>query len=94
MQGMREYLEPAATVVRILGGIGNTSKAAGVHRTRVNRWLLPKENGGTDGLVPVKHHQPLLNWAKENGRDLEPKHFFVAEVAAPVRRKSSVRVAA
>jgi hypothetical protein len=89
---MREdYLEPAQTVVRILGGIGNTSIAANVHRTRVNRWLLPKENGGTGGLVPSRHHQPLLDWAKENGRPLKPEHFFA--VSDP-KRRNPARVAA
>jgi len=77
MPVMREdYLEPAATVVRILGGIPNASEAANVHRSRVNRWLLSKDRGGTGGRVPTKHQQALLDWAKANQKPLEPAHFF------------------
>jgi hypothetical protein len=80
---MREdYLEPARTVITILGdgnitaGIANASKAAGVHRSRVNRWLLAKDRTGTGGRVPTGNQQALLDWAKANGKPLEPEHFF------------------
>ena len=80
---MREdYLEPARTVISILGdgnittGIANASKATGRHRSRVNRWLLAKERSGTGGRVPTGEQQPLLDWAKANGKPLEPEHFF------------------
>jgi hypothetical protein len=83
MPTMREdYLEPARTVISILGdgnitaGIANASKAAGVHRSRVNRWLLAEDRKGTGGRVPTRNQQPLLDWATANNKPLKPEHFF------------------
>lgn len=58
---MSAPLEPAATVIRKCGGIEATAKAVGRHRSVVNRWLLRRENGGTDGRVPMHHAETLLH---------------------------------
>src|SRR5262245_42824532 len=80
-----QYLEPAKTVVQKLAGtdsvtseaINIVAKAANVDRTRVFRWMKPKDVGGTGGLVPGKHHQTLLDWARKNNKPLQPVDFFV-----------------
>lgn len=58
------------------GGKAALAEVAEVHITRVHRWLLPKEQGGTGGLIPLRHQQKLLNKARELGIDLTPADFF------------------
>lgn len=53
--------EPAATVIEILGGIDDTAKVVGRHRSVVNKWLRPKQAGGTDGSIPPKHWPALIS---------------------------------
>lgn len=86
------YLEPARTVIAKLGGIQAVADALGVHFTRPFRWMLPKDRGGTGGTIPSKHHQRLLDWADQHGKDLEPADFFVARRRRP--RSGNDRVAA
>jgi len=47
----------------------------------VRKWRLPKEKGGTGGMVPTDHAQRLLDEAQVRGIDLRPDDFF--SVAAP-----------
>lgn len=51
---------PAAMVIGRCGGINKTAALIGVDRSVVNKWLLPKEKGGTGGKVPPKHWPKLL----------------------------------
>ena len=67
---------PAARVIRKCGGIARTAELVGKHRSTVNRWLLPKESGGTGGIVPAQHQQKLLAEAKRAGIELSPADFF------------------
>jgi hypothetical protein len=71
-----EYLEPAASIIDKLGGVDAAAEAAGVDRSRVRRWRSAKDKGGTGGLIPSRHHQPLMQWAREKGRPLRPEDFF------------------
>jgi len=68
-----DYLEPAATVIKMCGGINEAAKLVGIHRTVVYRWTQPKSRGGTGGQVPAHHAQRLLE-SKIPG--LTPAHFF------------------
>ncbi|RJO66928.1 MAG: hypothetical protein C4523_10560 [Myxococcales bacterium] len=77
-----EYLEPANSVIEKLGGPEKAAEAAGVHVTRARRWRLPKnpanpKNGGTGGIIPSTHQQPLLDWARAHNIELTPEDFFV-----------------
>ena len=45
-------------------------------------WQAPRERGGTNGLVPYRHVQKLLNLAKEKGVDLSPGDFIPEANAA------------
>lgn len=78
MSDEKKHLEPAATVIRKLGGIAEVARAVGVHRTRVNRWMRPKQVNGTGGLVPSRYQQQLLEYARATGKDLKPDDFFCA----------------
>lgn len=67
---------PAARVIAKCGGIEATATLVGRHRSVVNRWLRPKEAGGTGGLVPATHQQTLMRAARKQGFDLVAEDFF------------------
>ncbi len=72
---------PAERVITKLGGEAAVAKMAGVDVSRVYRWTYAKEQGGTDGRIPTKHQQALLDHAREQGIDLTPADFFEGEAA-------------
>lgn len=67
---------PAARVIEKCGGIERTAELVGRHRSVVNRWLRPKDKGGTGGLVPAEHQQTLIREARLRGIELCPDDFF------------------
>lgn len=68
-------MEPAATIVRALGGPSKVAEIAGVHRTRVSNWMRPRAKGGTGGFIPQKHVGRLLGYAIKNGVPLNAASF-------------------
>lgn len=77
-------LEPAATVIRVIGGVAVAADITGTDRTTVWRWTQPKPKG-TGGLVPAEHQGPLLRWAIEHGKPLTPAMFFVLKLKSSRR---------
>lgn len=77
---MTTHLEPASTVIRKLGGVEATARAAGVHPSRVIRWRQSRDKGGTDGRIPTRHQETLLAWAREQGLRLTYRDFFSREL--------------
>lgn len=73
--------EPAAQIIRTLGGLSVVAKAADVTPTSVQRWRLPSEKGGTGGFIPRKHHDAIVKLAAERGIAL-PLHAFIDVDAA------------
>ena len=69
---MPDGLQPAARVIEKCGGIEATAKLVRRHRSVVNRWLLPKESGGTGGKIPMYHAHTLLREVP----DLSETDFF------------------
>lgn len=65
-----KQLEPAATVLRIIGGAAVAATVTGLGRIQCWRWTQPKSKGGTDGLIPSEHQETLLSWAERNGKSL------------------------
>ncbi|MFO0268969.1 MAG: hypothetical protein ACK53W_00310 [Gemmatimonadota bacterium] len=61
---IRNRLEPARTVVTRIGGVRATARILDIAPSAVSRWMLPRAKGGTNGAVPLKHWQRLLNHAK------------------------------
>lgn len=80
------YCEPAATIIRALGGTGAIADKTGISQTQVGRWRVPSGKGGTDGHIPRKYHDQLRELAKEAGTvaDIPVAAFFDPEVAATV----------
>jgi hypothetical protein len=85
----RKYLEPAHSLIRKFGGperdlsagIRAVAAIADVHTTRVYRWMVPKAQGGTGGLIPAARQQRLLEYAKKQRLPVEPGDFFGVEAA-------------
>lgn len=92
MLGMRNhrYLDPAYSVIRkfcgptgkLSEGIDAVAAITGADRTRVYRWMRPRDKGGTDGFIPNPHDRTLVEYARENGMKLGPKDFFSVSRAA------------
>lgn len=70
-------MEPASTIIKALGGPGAVSAACGVHRTRVWGWTQPREKRGTGGVIPYKHIDALLDYARSKGIKLSAADFAI-----------------
>lgn len=76
-------MEPAQSIIRVLGGPSAIAQQLGIHRTRVSSWQRSRATGGTGGTIPQKYHRELLARAKALGVELQPDAFLpVAEAAA------------
>lgn len=56
-------LNPAWTVIQLLGGVRSTARAAEVDPSAVSRWAMPREKKGTEGRVPQRHWRRLMAYA-------------------------------
>lgn len=43
-----------------------------LNKSTVWRWSQPRDDGGTDGIVPSRYHRPLLRLAQRLGKKLTP----------------------
>ena len=89
MRAPTKYLDPAHNVIlkvagpegRLADGIKAVAKITGKSYTQVWRWMRPRDNGGTGGLIPSEHAQELLNWARKRRVSLVADDFFGKRVA-------------
>lgn len=74
--------EPAATVIRKLGGIDAVADHLGLHRSRVWAWAQPfsaTQRSGTNGVIPQKHHVRLLDFARAKDVPMTAGDFLPRE---------------
>lgn len=76
-------MEPAATIIRNLGGEAVVAAILGMAYTAPYRWQHAKEKGGTGGLIPQRHHRALLDYAKQKGVKLRADDFLSREPVVP-----------
>lgn len=76
-------MEPATTIIKKLGGERVVSKVTETAYTAPYRWQQPREKGGTDGLIPQRHHPRLLDYARDNEIPLSPADFLPAREEQP-----------
>ncbi|TBY40865.1 hypothetical protein E0H54_31750 [Rhizobium leguminosarum bv. viciae] len=67
--------EPANTIIIKFKGLTSLAEITGVSVHTVMRWRMPKEKGGTGGVVPHWHIPAILHAAKERGIELTPADF-------------------
>jgi hypothetical protein len=65
MANIKGRCEPAYNVIVRLGGVIRTAKVCGVHQSTVSRWLVWPVHGGTGGLVPQRHWETIVAYAKK-----------------------------
>ena len=75
-------MEPASGVIKKLGGEAVVSQITKTAYTAPYRWQHARSKGGTDGLIPQRHHQTLLDYARANGIPLDPAEFLAHAEAA------------
>jgi hypothetical protein len=68
-------MEPARTIVELLGGEAEVARIAGVAITAPYRWQASRAKGGTGGIVPHWHIGKLLEHAERNNISLSPASF-------------------
>ena len=76
--------EPATSLIDRLGGLASVSQMVGKSQTTVMRWRLPKERGGTGGVVPHWHHDTLRSCAEQVGITLTPSDFIPSTTQSAV----------
>lgn len=75
-------MEPASSIIKKLGGEAVVSQALGTAFTAPYRWQYSKDKGGTDGLIPQKHHPALLALAREQEVELAAEDFLPVDKEA------------
>lgn len=76
-----DHCEPAASLISKFGGLREVAGIAGVSITQVQRWRLPKKNGGTGGAVPHWHHGKFRDAAREREIPLKANDLISMEAA-------------
>jgi hypothetical protein len=71
-------MEPAASIIKAIGGEAIASQITGTAYTAPYRWQQPKEKGGTGGLIPQRHHPAILQFAREKGINVTAESFLPA----------------
>lgn len=69
------YTPIADVVIEKVGGAVKAAEITGAHRSIPYKWLKPKENGGTGGMIPVPQQAALLN----SGLGITPEDFWRIE---------------
>lgn len=70
------HLDPAATIIALLGGLSAVAEAADTSTTTVQRWRLPRTKGGSDGYIPRRHHAALIKRSRRIGVALTHAAFL------------------
>ena len=73
---LKSSMEPASTIIKKLGGEAIVAQVVGAVITAPYRWQNPKSAGGTNGVIPSKHIQTLVEYAVSQGIELGVSEFF------------------
>jgi hypothetical protein len=69
----------AEVVIDLLGGTQKVQEIVGIGRVQVWRWTASKEQGGTGGVIPQRHHRAILAYCRKNRIDV-PAWLFLPDV--------------
>jgi transposase len=70
------FVDPAARIIKLLGGIDAVAEICQVSYTSPYRWQRSREQDGTDGFIPRKYHARLIKHAKSKNIRLRPVDFI------------------
>lgn len=70
-------MTPAERVISKFGGIRPLARMLDIDHSSVQRWTRPKTQRGSGGLIPSRHHQRILNLAREQGLDIDAADLIV-----------------
>lgn len=84
-----KYMDPAYSLIlkfspsgQLGKGIDAVAAITGADRTRVYRWMRPRDKGGTGGLIPSRQQKKLFDYAQRKKLPVEPSDFFGGAKAA------------
>jgi len=69
-------MEPASSIVRMLGGPKKVGDFFGLSTSAVTKWYKPVEQRGCGGVIPSKRIAGLIELARSQGKFLEPNMMF------------------
>jgi hypothetical protein len=69
-------MEPAATIIKKLGGEAMVADITATALSAPYRWQYAREQGGTGGRIPQRHHRSLLAYASRQGISLSADEFL------------------
>lgn len=69
-------MDPASTIIKKLGGEAKVADITGTAFTAPYRWQQAKCKGGSNGLIPQRHHRSLLDYAHANDIPLVAEEFL------------------
>lgn len=75
-------MEPAYSIIRLLGGNKKVAEILGIGPERVAAWKQSKRHGGGNGVIPLRHTLALLAYARTNRIPLTPEAFSPREEQA------------
>lgn len=71
-------MNPASQIIARLGGEAQIASITGTAYTAPYRWQASRQKGGTDGVIPQRHHRKLLDYARSQGIALAAEEFLPA----------------
>lgn len=78
-------MEPAASIIKKLGGVEDAARDLGVHRTRVFSWMRDAAAGGTGGRIPQRHFPTILDLSAKRGLGITAESLITAPPSQPVK---------
>ncbi len=76
-------LQPAHGIIGNLGGASKVAAALDVSYSQVRKWTWSKARGGTGGIIPQRHHVPILDLARRLDVPMTAADFLPVAHAAP-----------
>lgn len=76
-------LNPAKSIIDRFGGPAAVAAITGRHISRVYRWALPRDRGGTGGAIPIPEARKLLEAGKDSGIPVSAADFLAEPSPAP-----------
>lgn len=75
-------LEPAASVIALLGGPKQTAIITGKTENWVSRWPRPEKRGGTGGKIPYKAARKIVAYVRAQNIEFPIEKLFDDSAAA------------